>query len=673
MPTYPSSPVRARETLLISRATWGWTPKTEADVLRSGWAAWLDRQLAPSSIPDTTIESALAGYTALRASNQQNWATVDATADGRDRVVYQLLHGTLRRQVHSERQLYEVMVDFWNNHFNVFLLSSGKYAHLKVVDDRTVARAHALGRFEDLLLASVRSPAMLVYLDNHKNDARASAPLNQNHGRELLELHTLGIVDGQHVFGEADVEAATRVLSGWSIDETARKDTFLYKPERHFTGAISFLGGAWSTPGRTGAAGEQDGIAFLRLLARHRSTAEHLAWKLCRRFVSDTPPPALVQQLADVYQANDTRIAPVLRTLFHSQAFAASAGQKVRRGLDVAVAAVRIVGGSLPTDPTAEVTKWLHAEWGILAGLGQQVFGHRFPDGYPDANAPWISADGFLRRWEVCGWIAKGWLGGGYAVDPKAMLPEPVPRTGGRVVDALARRLSGKVLGSPHHGFPDVPAGSYFDQPVSWMVEKGITTGYDDGRFKPGNNLNRGQLATFLWRLVGQPRGAPAPGFPDVPRTAYFYDAVSWMVQQAITTGYDDGTFKPNNVVNRGQLAAFLWRLEGEPGGSPRTTFPDVARTAYYHDAVSWMVHRGITTGYVDGTYKPDNPVNRAQISAFLWRLAFRPDPVISTAERNALLAFLGRSEHQVVEDWLLWKVGDLNSLLLGFPAFHRR
>ncbi|OWY62804.1 hypothetical protein B7486_56470 [cyanobacterium TDX16] len=96
-------------------------------------------------------------------------------------------------------------------------------------------------------------------------------------------------------------------------------------------------------------------------------------------------------------------------------------------------------------------------------------------------------------------------------------------------------------------------------------------------------------------------------------------------------------------------------------------------RSAYYHDAVSWMVFRGITTGYADGTFKPNNPVNRAQISAFLWRLAFSPEPVIGDAERNALLAFLGRGEHQVVEDWLLWKTGDLNSLLLGFPAFQRK
>ncbi|OWY62498.1 hypothetical protein B7486_58115, partial [cyanobacterium TDX16] len=137
MPSYPSSPVRARETLLISRATWGWTPQTEADVLRSGWAAWLDRQLAPTTIADASVDATLSGYPALRRTNQQNWATVDATDDGWDHVVLQLLHGTLHRQVSSNRQLFEVMVDFWNNHFNVFLLGSGKYAHLKVTDDRT--------------------------------------------------------------------------------------------------------------------------------------------------------------------------------------------------------------------------------------------------------------------------------------------------------------------------------------------------------------------------------------------------------------------------------------------------------------------------------------------------------------------------------------------------------
>jgi hypothetical protein len=673
VPSYPSSAIRQRETLLIARATWGWTPQVEADVLRSGWEAWLDRQLAPASIPDGTIDAALAGYTALRNSNQQNWAIVDGSDDGGDRVVSQLLHGTFRRQVKSNRQLFEVMVDFWNNHFNVFLLGSGRWAHLKVVDDRTVARAHALGRFRDLLVASARSPAMLVYLDNFPNDAGSPGGLNQNYGRELLELHTLGIVDGVQPYSEADVDAAARVLSGWSIDETQHRDTFLFKPEYHHAGPISFMGGAWSTPGRSGAAAVEDGIAFLGFLAGHRKTAEHIARKLCVRFVSDTPPPALVQQLADVYQANDTAIAPVLRTLFHSAAFAASAGQKVRRGLDVAVATVRITEGTLPADPSSELAVWMHAEWGLLAGMGQQIFGHRFPDGYPDENVEWISADGFLRRWELTGVLAKGWLGDGYQVDPKAMLPDPWPRTGGALVDALSRRLSGKVLGSDHHGFRDVPAGSYYDQAVSWMLEKGITTGYADGTFKPSNNLNRGQLATFLHRLVGLPTGAPPATFPDVPSSAYFAAAVSWMVDEGITTGYEDGTFKPNNVVNRGQLATFLWRLEGQPGGAPRNTFPDVPASAYYHDAVSWMVHRGITTGYADGRFKPNNPVNRAQISAFLWRLAFRPEPVISTAERNALLAFLERGPNDEVPEWLLWRTGDLTSLLLGFPAFQRR
>ena len=673
MPEYPPSPIRDRETLIISRATWGWTPATEADVLQSGWEAWLDRQLAPSTIPDATITAALAGYTALTRTNQQNWATVDATDEGWDQVVYQLLHATLRRQVKSNRQLYEVMVDFWSNHFNCFLLGSGKYAHLKVADDRTVARTHALGRFRDLLLASARSPAMLVYLDNSPNDARTPGGLNQNYGRELLELHTLGIIDGVQPYTEADVEAAAKVLSGWSIEEASRQDTFRFKSGYHFTGAISFLGGAWSTPGRTGAAGEQDGVSFLTFLAGHRSTARHIAHKLCKRFVSDTPPPALVEQLADVYQANDTAIAPVLRTLFHSQAFAESAGLKVRRGLESAVASLRIVDGTLPADPMSDTTEWIHAEWGILAGLGQQIFGHRFPDGYPDDNADWISADGFLRRWEFSGVIAKGWIGGDYSVDPMSVLPDPVPKTGGALVDALARRMSGKVLGSDHHGFPDVVAGTYFDQAVSWMVEKGITTGYADGTFKPSNGLNRGQLATFLWRLVGEPTGSPPATFPDVGPSAYYFDAVSWMVYEGITTGYADGTFKPNSAVNRGQLATFLWRLEGEPSGAPGHGFPDVADDAYFDRPVAWMVWRGITTGYPDGRFKPKNPVNRAQISAFLWRLAFTPEPVISTAERNALLSFLERGEHDEVQDWLLWRVGDLTSILLGFPSFQRK
>ncbi len=174
-------------------------------------------------------------------------------------------------------------------------------------------------------------------------------------------------------------------------------------------------------------------------------------------------------------------------------------------------------------------------------------------------------------------------------------------------------------------GFFDVSSDKYYGPAVGWLAGRGITTGTGIGEFSPDGPVTRAQMATFLWRYRGQPSGAPAAAFSDVPRGTYYSAAVDWLSQTGITTGTGFGRFSPDDPVTRGQMAAFLWRLENRPGGSPRAGFSDVPSGKYYTQAVDWLLHRGITTGLGAGRYGPDEVVTRGQMATFLWRLAGSP------------------------------------------------
>ena len=307
---------------LVSRATFGATAATVEQARRMGSAAWLDQQLAPGGLTDA--ESRLTGYSTLRSTDAQNDAV---RAEDGERLFAELDHATLLRAVYSERQLYEVMCDFWTDHLNIWRRAKW-LTQLKTSDNERVVRAHALGRFTDLLMASAKSPAMLVYLDNYVSDGRPGKQVNENYGRELLELHTLGIVDGQHVYDESDVVGVAKVLSGWTInwDNGPNRYSYRFGEWSHSREAVSILGGAWSRPSRENyqdrvANAQGDGESLIRFLARHPSTARNIATKLARRFVSDSPPTALVDRLVSTYLANDTAIVPVLRELFLSAEF----------------------------------------------------------------------------------------------------------------------------------------------------------------------------------------------------------------------------------------------------------------------------------------------------------------------------------------------------------------
>jgi len=294
-----------------------------------------------------------------------------------------------------------------------------------------------------MLLASARSPAMLVYLDNYVSNAFSTQGVNENWGRELLELHTLGIIDGQQVYTEADVRGVARIMSGRTINWTAGANqfTYVFNQGYHSREAVSILGGGWSRPARAnGSTGEADGDSLLSYLARHPSTARYISWKLCRRFVADVPPAALVDRLAAVYTANDTAIAPVLRALFLSPEFQASQGQKVKRPIEWLYSSLRCTNAAVNPLPSGHASQRLR-DTGLA--LGQPLNERTTPDGYPEKAVDWVSAEGLLKRWEYGARLARNRLtdtapAEKVVVDLTTLLPNPLPATVRDLIVVLA-------------------------------------------------------------------------------------------------------------------------------------------------------------------------------------------------------------------------------------------
>jgi len=438
----PPTPVEHAR-LLARRATFGATAAVCDRIRAIGAAAWIDEQLAPASLPDA--EGRLGAFPTLRQSNAQNDALRSMDSN---QLFFELDHATLLRAVYSERQLYEVMCDFWTNHFNVWR-NADWITQLKTVDNEQVIRPHALGKFSDLLMASAKSPAMLVYLDNYQSRGDPGYQVNENYGRELCELHTLGIVNGEQVYNEQDVLGVAKVLSGWNINWTndANKFTFLFADWHHCRDAVSILGGQWSCPARPtwhdySRNGLGDGESLIRFLARHPSTARHICYKLARRFVADAPPMGLVDRLAGVYSANDTAIVPVLRELFNSAEFAASAAQKVKRPIDWLYSALRVTNAQVHDAPRGQASSRLRS---AASALGQPLNERVSPDGYPERAAYWVSADGLLKRWEYGAKLGRNLLTDANAaekvvIDPFALLPSPLPATNRELLVAISER-----------------------------------------------------------------------------------------------------------------------------------------------------------------------------------------------------------------------------------------
>ena len=412
------------------RLTFGPTTALLAEIRSSGADAFIAAQLEPAKIDDRACDELLAPF----GTRNESAAQIDERENGllsrpKGQAMSELRMATFVRAVHSRRQLLEVMVGFWTDHFNIWPAGDGALQAEKPVDDRTVVRPHAMGRFIDLLQASAHSPAMLRYLDNRISTADRP---NENYARELLELHTVG--RGNH--SEDDVSSTAAVLSGWTVDDAHR---FRFDPGRHADGPASVLG--WSTAGTSGPRAIADGEALLGHLARHPATARHLAAKLARRFVHDDPPASLVERLAAIYLRHDTALVPVLAHLFTSPEFDDAFGAKFRRPIEFAAQVLRVTGAVVDTaDPKTRTA----LDW-RLRQMGQQPFDWPAPDGYPDVAASWLSPNDVLGRWNLSSVVAGGNLPG-VTIDQRSIVE---PTIGSSVADAASHVLRKLLPGSP--------------------------------------------------------------------------------------------------------------------------------------------------------------------------------------------------------------------------------
>jgi uncharacterized protein (DUF1800 family) len=390
----------------LNRTSFGPTREAVQKVNRMGIPAYLEEQLHPERISDTQVEEKLAGLKTMRLSSREliELYPPPKQAAGQEMmgqqpmqgprlVILELQQARLLRAVYSQRQLYELMVDFWTNHFNIFA-AKGADRWLATAYDRDTIRPHALGRFKDLLLATAQSPAMLFYLDNWLSAAPNAATariapnnrrrgLNENYARELMELHTLGVDGG---YTQKDIQEVARCFTGWTIRQPRAEGTFYFEPRIHDNGEKMVLGTRIPPGG-----GMEDGLRVIDLLARHPSAARLIALKLARRFISDNPPPSLVNKAAEAFRRSEGDIPTVVRTLIDSPEFFSpeTYQAKVKKPLEFVASGLRITG--------AEV-QMSHQLLRYLGRMGEPLFLAQPPTGYPDAGASWASPDMLLTR-----------------------------------------------------------------------------------------------------------------------------------------------------------------------------------------------------------------------------------------------------------------------------------
>jgi uncharacterized protein (DUF1800 family) len=320
----------------------------------------------------------------------------------------ELFQSKLLRAAYSERQLQEVMTDFWFNHFNVYI-GKGADRYLVTAYERDVIRPNALGKFGDLLLATAKSPAMLWYLDNWqsmgpdsvaaargKNNGKPAQGLNENYAREVMELHTVGVNGG---YTQQDVTELARVLTGWSLEEPRLGGGYVFRPLRHEPGDKTVLGHVFHSDG------EREGEAALAMLAAEPATARFISTKLAERFVSDTPPASLVDAMAKTFAESDGDIRAVLHTMLAAPEFwdRREYRSKVKTPLEFAVSALRATGAEMTR--TQSVSEALNR-------MGMPLYGAQPPTGYSMLAESWVNSGALLNRMNFALGLGTGKLAG---------------------------------------------------------------------------------------------------------------------------------------------------------------------------------------------------------------------------------------------------------------------
>jgi uncharacterized protein (DUF1800 family) len=377
-------------THLLNRIAFGPRPGDLERIQGLGTEKYLESQLYPDRIEDNSTAVRLARLSSLgmntseltqkyvprrRASPLQ----MSPAAGTPQALLLELQAQKVIRAVHSQRQLQEVMTDFWFNHFNVFW---GKNANRWLTTNYEVhaIRPHVLGKFKDLLMATAKSPAMLFYLDNHLSSSIRG--INENYARELMELHTLGVDGG---YTQKDVQEVARAFTGWSIDRPQLNGEFIFRPRMHDTGSKLILGH------RISDGGIRDGEAVIEILASHPSTAQFVSTKLVRRFVNDDPPGKLVNHVAGVFKQSNGDIREMMYAILTSKEFgsADATRAKTKTPLEYVVSAIRCLDGT--TDGSRAVSQY-------IARMGQPLYQCQPPTGYPDRAEYWMSNAAILER-----------------------------------------------------------------------------------------------------------------------------------------------------------------------------------------------------------------------------------------------------------------------------------
>ena len=459
---------------LLDRITFGARPGDVERVTKLGWEKFLDEQLHPERISDTAVEQKLKGIESIHLSNAElanyypppqviqqalkskgieppdfaNGANAPTGQTEQEQaanqakrreiqkmlkdmgykqpqqVALELQQAKILRAVYSERQLQEVMTDFWFNHFNVFL-QKGADRVLTTTYERDVIRPNVFGKFENLLKATAESPAMLFYLDNWMSAApsaemlkrreqvakamerrqarradkmsdqekeqmlnaqgkikKAPRGLNENYAREIMELHTLGVDGG---YTQKDVQEVARAFTGWTLKQPRAGAEFFFNPMIHDDGEKVVLGKKIAAGG-----GQKDGYAVIHMLATHPATAKFISTKLARKFVNDVPPQSLVNRMAETFKKTDGDIREVLKTMFSSEFFAAENYRaKIKTPFEMTVSAVRAIGADTTGGP--QFHRW-------IAQMGEGLFMAQPPTGYPDTAEHWVNTGALLER-----------------------------------------------------------------------------------------------------------------------------------------------------------------------------------------------------------------------------------------------------------------------------------
>ena len=432
---------------LLSRLTFGARPGDAKAVRVMGVDRWIDLQLHPERIDDSKSDQYFAALESYNTSSQElqrkypppnqllqrlqakgdrsklsaaDSAELREATAGPRKVTIEAQSGRIDRALLSERQLQEVMTDFWLNHFSVYIQKGPPERYQLAQYESKVIRQNSLGKFRVLLEAVAKSPAMLFYLDNWESQADSNRPrlvplpaagrggagrngrgglltpqqqqqlarrrggLNENYGRELLELHTLGVDGG---YTQQDVINVARALTGWTFPRPQQGGgAFEFNAQMHDAGAKVVLGHRLAA-GR----GIEDGEDVLDIVSRHPSTAKYIAFKLARRFVSDTPPAELIERAAATFRRTDGDIRAVVRTIITSKEFFSRAAyrSKVKSPFEVVVSALRALGAQPDgTLRTAQTT----------ATLGEPIYGHQAPNGWPETGDQWMNTGSILNR-----------------------------------------------------------------------------------------------------------------------------------------------------------------------------------------------------------------------------------------------------------------------------------